>query len=192
INHPSTGHATVAALRADGPERAMKISPFAYPDHRFPTPSGKVEFASAQAAALGLPSLPVFSPQSAPNEEFPLRFRQGRTLTHFHSFYDEGRALPTLKKRSGKATLWISPRDARPRGIVDGAEIGIRNQRGDFCAWAEITDKVPPGTVWMRDGWVGINDVTSDEACLPDSAVDLFPFSVGQSAFDAWVEVTTR
>ncbi len=48
---------------------------------------------------------------------------------------------------------------------------------------------MPPGTVWMRDGWTGINDVTSGEASLPDEAVDLFHFSAGQAAFDATVEV---
>jgi hypothetical protein len=41
----------------------------------------------------------------------------------------------------------------------------------------------------MRDGWEGINRLTSGRAVLPDEAVDLFHFSAGQSAFDARVEV---
>jgi hypothetical protein len=41
----------------------------------------------------------------------------------------------------------------------------------------------------MRDGWTGMNRVTSGAPILPDGAVDLFPFAAGQAAFDAAVEV---
>jgi hypothetical protein len=41
----------------------------------------------------------------------------------------------------------------------------------------------------MRDGWDGLNSLTSGKAVIPDGAVDLFPFSSGQAAFDARVEV---
>ena len=54
---------------------------------------------------------------------------------------------------------------------------------------ARVTDRVPARTVWMRDGWDGLNRLTSGEACIPDAAVDLFGFSAGQAAFDATVEV---
>ena len=60
LDHPSTGHATIAALRAEGGIRALEISHVAYPDLSFETPSGKVELYSERAAALGLPALPVY------------------------------------------------------------------------------------------------------------------------------------
>jgi hypothetical protein len=44
--------------------------------------------------------------------------------------------------------------------------------------------------VWMRDGWSGLNTLTSGDAVLPDGAVDALEFSAGQAAFDARVEVT--
>ncbi len=53
LAHPSTGHATVATLRAEGGIRAMHISHVAYPDHRYSTPSGEVEFFSERARELG-------------------------------------------------------------------------------------------------------------------------------------------
>ena len=62
LDHPSTGRATVAALRAEGGMRALRISHVAHPDRVFPTPSGKIEFYSARAEALGLPALPVYAP----------------------------------------------------------------------------------------------------------------------------------
>jgi hypothetical protein len=53
-----------------------------------------------------------------------------------------------------------------------------------------VTDLIPPGTVWMRDGWEGLNRVTSGEPVLPDAAVDICGFAAGQSRFEALVEVT--
>jgi anaerobic selenocysteine-containing dehydrogenase len=187
LDHPATGHATVAALRAEGGIRALRVSPVAYPDRRFDTPSGKVELVSERARALGLPALPVHEP--LPPSAFPLAFRQGRTLTQFHGFYDHGRALPTLARIDPEPVLWISRADAGARGVADGAPIRLFNERGGFTARARVTDAVPAGTVWMRDGWEGLNRVTSGHPVLPDAAVDVFAFSAGQAAFDANVEV---
>ncbi len=110
LDHPATGHATVAALRAEGGFRALRISHVAYPDRVFDTPSGKVEFVSERARALGLPALPMYEPPSS--ARYPLVFQQGRSLTHFHAFYDHGRALPSLVKADPEPELWIAPADA--------------------------------------------------------------------------------
>ena len=187
LDHPSTGHATVAALRAEGGIRALRISHVAHPDLKFPTPSGKIEFYSERAQSLQLPPLPVY--EALPASPYPLAFRQGRTLTAFHGFYDHGRALPTLAEADPEPSLWISPEDAAQRGIEDGAAIRLYNERGEFRARARVTRKIPPGAVWMRDGWEGLNRLTSGLPSIPDDAVDLFGFSGGQAAFDAMVEV---
>jgi anaerobic selenocysteine-containing dehydrogenase len=187
IAHPSTGYATVADLRAEGGLRAMNISHVAYPDHRYHTTSGKVEFYSERARELGLPPLPVHD--DLPHSPYPLTMCQGRTLTHFHSFYDHGRALPSLAKLDPVPRLWISPLDAAARGLQDGVPIRIYNDRGEFRAYAQVTERMPSGTVWMRDGWEGLNRLTSGAPAIPDEAVDIFPFSAGQAAFEAMVEV---
>ena len=188
LDHPSTGHATVADLAMEGGIRALNISHVAHPERRFDTPSGKIELYSERAAAIGLPPLPVHD--DLPASTFPLTLRQGRTLTQFHAFYDHGRALPTLAKADPEPELWIAPADAAARGVVDGAMIRIHNERGDMKARARVTPRIPPGTVWMRDGWDGLNRLTSGTAVVPDAAVDLFGFSGGQAAFDAKVEVS--
>jgi len=188
LDHASTGHATVAKLRAEGGMRALRISHVAYPDLVFDTPSGKIEFVSDRARALGLPALPVH--EDLPASRYPLTFRQGRTLTHFHGFYDHGRALPTLAATDPEPVLWISSSDAAARGVAEGSPIRIENERGAMSARARVTDAVRAGTVWMRDGWEGLNGLTSGGAALPDDAVDLFSFAAGQAAFDAMVEVT--
>ncbi len=190
LAHPATGHATVAALAAEGGMRPLRISHVAHPDLKFATPSGKIELYSERAAGLGLPPLPEYQPPAA--SPYPLALQQGRTLTHFHSFYDHGRALPSLAKADPEPALWISPADAAKRGVGDGATIRIHNARGQMRARARVTNKIPAGTVWMRDGWAGLNELTSGAPVVADAAVDTFHalgFSGGQAAFDARVEV---
>jgi anaerobic selenocysteine-containing dehydrogenase len=187
LDHPSTGHATVAALAAEGGMRALRISHVAYPDLAFDTPSGKVEFYSERAKALGLPPLPVH--EDLPASAYPLTFRQGRTLNHFHGFYDHGRALPSLAAADPEPVLWISHADADARRLSDGAAIRLFNERGEMRARARVTDAIGAGTVWMRDGWEGLNTLTSGRAVVPDDAVDIFHFGAGQASFDAAVEV---
>jgi anaerobic selenocysteine-containing dehydrogenase len=188
LDAPASRHATVAALRAEGGIRALEVSHVAHPDLTFPTPSGKLELYSERAQSLGLPPLPVYEP--LPSDAYPLTLRQGRTLTHFHGFYDHGQALPTLAAADPEPVLWMAPADAALRSLADGAAIVVKNARGEMTARAHVTARVPAGTVWMRDGWRGLNTLTSGDAIIPDDAVDVLGFSAGQAAFDARVEVT--
>jgi anaerobic selenocysteine-containing dehydrogenase len=195
FDHPGTGRVTPAQLRAHGGRQELAISHVAHPDLRFPTPSGKVEFFSEKALELGLPALPVYDPisedarhQRERAARYPLLFRQGRTLTHFHGFYDHGRALPSLAKADPGPRLWINPADAATRAFADGDAIRLFNDRGAMTARALVTDRVPPGVVWMHDGWAGINDLTSGGRAVPDAAAQAFP-PAGQAAYEARVEV---
>ena len=193
LDHPCTGHATLAALRAEGGIRALNVSHVANPTLDFETPSRKIELFSEQARRLGLPALPSYDPPAedpdGASQAFPLTLAQGRTMTHFHSFYNNGQVLPTLARRETEPTLWISPVDAAARNLADRAAIRIFNERGDLMARAHVTDRTPPGTVWMRDGWPGLNRLTAGMAVLPDAAVDLFGFAAGQATFKAMVQV---
>jgi anaerobic selenocysteine-containing dehydrogenase len=188
LDHPSTGRATVARLRAEGGMRALQVSHVANPNLVFDTPSRKIELYSERAVALGLPPLPVHEPAAA-EPDAPLALTHGRTIAHFHSFYQSGQALPTLARKERGPELWMSVADAAARGLADGAAIRVFNARGDLHARAHVTDKLPAGVVWMHDGWPGLNRLTSGAPVLPDAAVDLFAFSAGQSRFDAAVEV---
>jgi anaerobic selenocysteine-containing dehydrogenase len=196
LDHPCTGHATVAALRAEGGIRALDVSHVANPTLEFETPSRKIEFYSEQAERLGLPPLPSWdmagsgrAGATSRGPAYPLALTQGRTLTHFHAFYNNGRELPTLARRESEPALWISPEDAATRKVADGAAIRICNGRGELRGRARVTDRMPAGTVWMRDGWPDLNRLTDGSPVLPDAAVDLFAFSAGQATFGAMVEV---
>jgi anaerobic selenocysteine-containing dehydrogenase len=186
LDHPATGHATVALLRQNGGRMPLNISHVAYPTSDFTTPSGKVEFHSEQAIKMGLPPLPIAADTS---ERDGLILTHGRTFAHFHSFYDHGRAIPTLATREDAADLWMSPADAEARSIVNGDQIELSNVRGVFQARAKVTPRMPKGTVWIRDGWPGLNVLTDGVSVLPTAALQAFPFSVGQNHFGARVEI---
>ena len=191
LDHPATGRATVASLRAQGGMGALRISHVANPTLDFGTPSRKIEFYSEDAARLGLPALPAWQATGdlAANARYPLTLSQGRTLTHFHGFYNNGRELPTLARRELAPRVWISNADAASRGLSDGAAIRVYNARGELAARAHVTERIPCGTLWLRDGWPGLNTLTDSAPVLPDAAADRFAFSAGQSTFNARVEV---
>jgi anaerobic selenocysteine-containing dehydrogenase len=180
---------TVTELRRHGGYwQKNNLSHIAYQDHSFQTPSKKFEFWSERARQAGLSPLPSYT--TPEGDEYPLRFCQGRTLTAFHSFFDEGQALPTLAKANTEPQLWIHPQDAQNRNISNNATIVIMNKRGQFEARAHVTDDILQGVVWMRDGWVGINRVTSGAPIVSLTANDIVPdIPGGQAAYDAWVEV---
>jgi anaerobic selenocysteine-containing dehydrogenase len=194
FDHDATRHALVADLRAGVPHVALDVSPVGHADLRFGTPSGRVELVSRRAAELGLPALPVYEPiaESRPGSpvsaRYPLVLTQGRAITHFHAFYDHGRALPALAKADPGPRLWISPGDAASRGIADGDPIRVFNDRGQMAATARVTERVPAGVTWIRDGWEGLNRLTSGDRTVTAAAAAAFPS--GSAAYDARVDVT--
>ena len=190
------GTLTVERLRQTDGCYERKISHVAYPEHRYQTPSGKIELYSERAARIGLDPLPAYAPPSelpetAPDlaARHPLVFKQGRTFTSFHGFYDEARALPSLAKVNPGPELWISSTDATDRGIGHGDAIEIVNDRATVEAKARVTDDVPPGVVWMRDGWVAVNRLTSNNSCMTPEQAEALPILGGQATYEALVEV---
>src|SRR5262249_30513835 len=127
LDHPTTGHATVASLRAAGGFLPLEVHHVSYGERNFDSPSRKIEFYSSQADKLGLPPLPVHKVEKS--SPYPLALSFGRTLTHFHAFYDEGRALPSLAKHNAAPQLWISRLDADARQLCSGDGIKIYNER---------------------------------------------------------------
>ena len=165
LDHPGTGHTTVKQIRANAGRAELKISHVAHPTLEFQTPTGKIEFRSTRAEALGVPDLP--EPPESTNKGFPLSFAHGRTFAHFHAFYDHARALPTLAAREEAPELWLAPEDAALRGIANGDSIRMHNNGGDLTVRAKVTKRIPKGTVWMRDGWPGQNALMDGKAVLP-------------------------
>ena len=178
LDHPTTGHATVASLRAAGGFLPLKVPHVAYADRRFESPSGKIEFYSLQAEKLGLPPLPVHKVHQRSPYALSLSF--GRTLTHFHSFYDEGRALPSLAKHNAAPQLWISRVDADARQLSNRDAIKIYNETGRVRGKGSRRRQRPP-RCGLDSRWMGRAQSPHIWRCGPNRRGSQFISVLGRS-----------
>jgi len=124
---------------------------------RLPTPSGKIEIESQNAAAHGLDLLPEYVPPWESEERDPelvRRYPLALISPPAHAFLNSTFVnVASLRRAAGKPTLEIHAEDARPRGIAGGERVTIYNDRGAFSAEAVITDRVKPGVVVAPSIW---------------------------------------
>ncbi len=168
------------SLRRTGYARLNVGTPDDFAPHRegnFPTPSGKVEFKSsiAEGGNLVLPlfrqgyaahqpgepldPVPDFIPQNespytnpALAARYPLNLLSPKSHAFLNSSYGN---LQTQLHHAGEQTVTIHPADAEARGIAEGSEIRVFNDRGDFHALARLSEDTRPGVVVAPMGdWV--------------------------------------
>jgi anaerobic selenocysteine-containing dehydrogenase len=110
----------------------------------FPTPSGRVEIASAAAEAAGLPRLPEPSTDDPPPPG-QLRLLSPSSPWLMNSTFGNDRKL---RHRIGPATVALHPREAAGRGLRNGDAVTLRNATGALRLVVEISDAVPPGVAY--------------------------------------------
>jgi len=182
------------SLKARGWQRLAvpeRFAPFA--QGGFGTPSGKCEFYSETAKAMGMDPLPAYVPpresvQSNPGlaAKYPLAIISPPNRHFLNSSFAN---LPFAIAEAGEPGLDINPKDAAARGVRDGDRVRIFNDRGAFTARALVGERAREGvvvalSVWWRklaaDGR-NANDVTSQA---------LSDMGGGATFYDCLVEVT--
>lgn len=169
---------------------AERFAPFA--QGGFGTPSGRCEFYSETAKAMGMDPLPAYVPpreaaQSNPRlaKSYPLALISPPNRHFLNSSFAN---MPFAIAEAGEPGLDIHPADAAARSIGDGDTVRIFNDRGWFTARARISDKVREGvvvalSVWWRkltaDGR-NANEVTSQA---------LTDIGAGATFYDCLVDV---
>lgn len=125
-------------------------------NHPFPTPSGKIEIYSQQIADIENPLMPpipkyIETWESANDplaENYPLQL----ITTHFkrraHSQFDN---IPWLRELEPQA-LKINTHDAQARGIKDGDQVRVFNDRGEVIIPAQVTQRIMPGVADLPEG----------------------------------------
>jgi anaerobic selenocysteine-containing dehydrogenase len=94
---------------------------------------------------------------------------------------------PRLEEAAGEPRLRIHPDDAAERGIDDGGQVRVFNQRGAVTLRARVTDEMQAGVVIFLHGWWASRiGGSSANALTPDTLADL---GGGSSMHDTWVEV---
>ena len=123
--------------------------------HPLPTPSGRLEIASATIAAFryaDCPGHPVWlAPQDAPDTRHSLWLVANQPARRLHSQLDFGPHSQDGKHR-GREVARLNPSDAAARGIADGDIIRLFNDRGACLAAAMLSEDVCPGVVHLPTG----------------------------------------
>jgi anaerobic selenocysteine-containing dehydrogenase len=120
---------------------------------RFPTPSGKIELLCPAMAEHGVDPLPDYTPAVA--QDGQLTLISGAS----HHFVSSSFAnQPSLRAKEGTPFVEINPQDAAARGIADGAEVRVENERGWCRLRAVVTDDVAPGVAVAPKGqWASLS-----------------------------------
>jgi anaerobic dimethyl sulfoxide reductase subunit A len=155
---------------------AIAFADFRRDPEKYPlkTPSGKIEIFSKQLFALGkpdeIPPIPKYiqeweSPfpsaatlrsvshiteQSDINValRYPLQAIGHHTLHRVHSTHDNNDWL----EEAFPQRVFINPIDAAPRGIKDGDEVKVFNDRGALILPCRLTPRIMPGVVDIPQG----------------------------------------
>ena len=141
--------------------------------HPLSTPTGKLEFYATGLAEHfpddeERPPVPHWIPEGESHEEtigterskkYPLLVMSNHPRWGVHSQHDDitwFREIETCKVKGPDGyqyhPLWMSPVDAKSRGIKHGDVVSIYNERGTVLAGAYITERIMPGAVGIDHG----------------------------------------
>ncbi len=162
------------------------------------TPSGKIEVYSDRLAKMAekwtfgdfrpklegdkLTALPEFvhtwegAVAARESEDYPLQVIGHHYKARTHSSYGNVDWL----KEAHHQTVWISPPDAMARGIENGDQVYVYNDRGTVKLEARVTERMIPGSVSIPQGaWYDPKD--ADEEAPPSEISSGKPVDVAGS-----------
>jgi anaerobic dimethyl sulfoxide reductase subunit A len=124
-------------------------------NHKFTTPSGKIEIYSMALAAkpdpygLGrIPPIPTWVEPIAPEPRYPLMLCSPKSRARTHSIHGN----QPLLARVDPDDVWMNPADADARGIADGPTVRVFNHRGSTLLPVKVTSRIAPGVVAIKEG----------------------------------------
>lgn len=165
--------------------------------HPFPTPSGKVELFSPKIWQTRfrefMPAIPRYvDPPEGPNdplrEQYPLQLIGWHTKRRCHSIHDNNQAMHAIDPQA----LWMHPKDAQERGITEGQQVLIWNDRGRVQIGAHLTERIMPGVVALSQGaWYAPDENGTDHGGCINVLTSLrpTPYARGNGQHTNLVEV---
>jgi len=138
---------------------------------RWPFPAGAAEGVDVlhrEAFRSGEQTAPLVPVEHVPPADDlaadDLVLTTGRVLQHFNSGALSRRS-DTLVRLRGEDVLQINPQDADARGVADGDEVQVANDRGSVTVEAEVTPSIREGTVFLTFHYADplTNALTGDE-----------------------------
>ena len=125
--------------------------------HPLPTPSGKIEIFSKRLLDMNkpdvIPAVPKYireweSPFGPEAKKYPLQVIGHHYLATVHSTLDNVDWL----REAWPQRVFINPLDAEPRGISNGDEVKVFNDRGATRVRCRVTKRIMPGVIAIPQG----------------------------------------
>jgi sulfite reductase (NADPH) flavoprotein alpha-component len=92
------------------------------------------------------------APREPADHEFPVTLTTGRVYAHWHTLTRTAKVRP-LVQREPQAYVEIHPELAARLDVLQGDLVQISSRRGTVRLPAQITDRVPPGLVFVPLHW---------------------------------------
>ena len=126
---------TIADLKAG---KTLKLN--TKPPNAYPTPSGRIEFASQNAINAGFEPMPAVRIDDQ-DDAYPFTLLASATRKFTHTQFQEsyGR-IP--------AVVEINPHDAGELSLQDGQTVMLESRLGGVQVSAQVTDRVPQKVLW--------------------------------------------
>ncbi len=147
---------TLERLR-EGPVLSPEFREIAFDDLRFPTPSGRIELLSAQAArrwrVAPLPDWtePVeWSRRADRDPRFPYHLLTPNTKDRIHSQFGN---LPSVRALAPAPLARLHPGDAARLGLAEGDQVRVFNDRGAIEVAVRLDGGLRPGCVCVTNGY---------------------------------------
>jgi anaerobic selenocysteine-containing dehydrogenase len=153
--HPYMKGITFESLLENGWARLALPAPWIpHVQGNFATSSGKCEFFTKDAAKMKISPLPEYKPIAHTAEElkkYPLQLMSIKSTSNFLNTSHAN--VKHLLSKEGAFYLDLHKQDADSRGITDGDQVQVYNDRGQVIATARIKNKVRQGVVCMPQGF---------------------------------------
>jgi anaerobic dimethyl sulfoxide reductase subunit A len=124
-------------------------------NHRFTTPSGRIEIYSMALAnkpdpyGLGrIPPIPTWIEPVKPEARHPLMLCSPKSRARTHSIHGNQPQLARIDPDD----VWMNPEDAAARGIADRDTVRVFNDRGSTLLPVKVTPRIAPGVVSIKEG----------------------------------------
>jgi ferredoxin-nitrate reductase len=95
---------------------------------------------------------PHQSCKEPPDHEFPISLTTGRVYSHWHTLTRTAKARQ-LWQREPEPFIQINAELAEKLGVGDGEMVQVSSRRGTVRLKAQISDRVPPGLVFVPMHW---------------------------------------
>ncbi len=181
---------SISRMELDEPYIAFKEQIEDPENNPFKTPSGKIEIYSQRLADLDseeTPAVPKYvvsktreNRNHALAAKYPLEMLSPHPRVRCHSQLQNVDWLVEVDPH----VAWINPVDAEPRGILDGDDIHVFNDRGKIAIKAWVTRRIIPGVISIYEGtWYdpdengidigGCTNTLTDDVFSPGGAATL-------------------